>query len=65
VKSRIDGNEFKLTHELIFHNKKVQKIKLLGKNSLYVFYVTKPKGEILISPIDSNIETIKTLNVKQ
>ena len=34
---------------------------MLGKNSLYVFYVTQGNGEVSISPIDGNIKVIKKL----
>jgi len=34
---------------------------MLGKSSLYVFYITKGKGEVYISPIDGNIKIIKKL----
>ena len=32
---------------------------MLGKNSLYVFYVLKDDKEVIISPIEGNIKMIK------
>jgi len=61
LKQRINKDEIKYTHELIFEDNKTEKIKMLGKNSLYVFYITKGKGEVYISPIDGNIKIIKKL----
>ena len=61
TKKRINKDEIKHTHKLIFEDNKTEKIKMLGKNSLYVFYVTKGKGEVSISPIEGNIKAIKKL----
>ena len=61
IKERINEDTIKHTHELIFEDNKSEKIKMLGKNSLYVFYVTKGKGEVTVSPIDGNIKAIKKL----
>lgn len=58
---RINEDTIKHTHELVFEDGEQQKIKLLGKNSLYVFYITEGKGAVSISPIDGNIKVIKKL----
>ncbi|WP_375238807.1 hypothetical protein [Aurantibacter sp.] len=63
-KRRLQNEDIKYTHELIFEDNQKEKIKMLGKNSLYVFYVNKTKGDILISPIDGNIKTIKKMKIK-
>jgi uncharacterized membrane protein YbaN (DUF454 family) len=60
-KRRLQNEDIKYTHELIFEDNQKEKIKMLGKNSLYVFYVNKTKGNVLISTIDGNIKTIKKL----
>lgn len=58
---RIKNNDFKLTHQLTYEDGEQLDIKMLGKNSLYVFYVTKGDKEVSIAPIDSNIKVIKKL----
>lgn len=58
---RIQNDDFKLTHLLLFKDGEQQEIKMLGKNSLYVFYVIKGKDEVSIAPIDGNIKLIKKL----
>jgi len=34
---------------------------MLGKNSLYIFFVTKNEKEVKIAPIDGNIKLITNL----
>lgn len=60
-KEKINSEEIKFTHELVFEDGVHQNIRMLGKNSLYIFYISKTKGELSISPIDGNIKTIKKL----
>lgn len=61
TKHKIDENDIKLSHIIIFEDGEQQKIKMLGKNSLYVFYVTGGKEEVSIAPIDGNIKLIQKL----
>ena len=56
---RVESNDYKITHKLIFEDGLTQDIKMLGKNSLYVFYVLKDDKEVIISPIEGNIKMIK------
>lgn len=62
LKSRLNKKNIKLTHELIFKDGERQVIKMIGKNSLYVFYVTQEKREVICAPIESNIKMISKLN---
>jgi len=64
TKRIINEEKIEYTHELIFEDNQSEKIKMLGKNSLYVFYVTEDKGDVLISPIEGNIKTIKKMKKK-
>jgi len=64
TKERINGEKLKLTHEILFEDGTKQQIKKLGKNSLYVFYVTNSKEEVSVSPIEGNIKTIKKLKIE-
>lgn len=61
IKQKIDNNDFKITHKLTFSDGEHQNIKLLGKNSLNVIYVIEGQKEVLVSPIEGNIKTIKKL----
>ena len=61
IKDKINKPNIELTHELIFEDDDIQKVHMLGKNSLYVFYVTQGNTEISISPIEGNIKVIKKL----
>ncbi|WP_397362872.1 hypothetical protein [Olleya sp. R77988] len=61
TRDKIQNGDFKLTHQLIFEDGETQNIKMLGKNSLYVFYITKDEKEVAIAPIDGNIKLIKNL----
>ncbi len=61
TKAKIDIGDFELTHLIIFANGEQHKVKMLGKNSSYVFYVTKEMKETSIAPIESNIHLIQNL----
>ena len=65
AKRNLKKDKITYTHELVFEDNKKQNIKMLGKNSLYVFYQTEAKANVSISPIDGNIRTINKLNVKK
>ncbi len=61
MKKKINEEKMELTHELIFKDGKKQDVYMLGKNSLYVFYVTKENREVSITPIGENIKVIRKL----
>lgn len=61
TKAKIDKGDFELTHLVTFTNGEQHKVKMLGKNSSYVFYVTKEMKETSIAPIESNIHLIQNL----
>ena len=61
TKKRIENNEIKITHQVTFDNGDTQKVHMLGKNSLYIFYVEENEKEVLISPIEGNIKTIRKI----
>jgi hypothetical protein len=58
---KIDENDVKLSHIVTFEDGEQQKIKMLGKNSLYVFYIAGGNEEVSIAPIDGNIKLIQKL----
>ena len=58
---KLAEEDLKLSHELFFEDGEQKKVRVLGKNSLYVFYVTKNERKVAIAPIDGNIKVIKQL----
>ncbi|RAJ16271.1 hypothetical protein [Olleya aquimaris] len=61
TQERINDDDYKLTHQITFEDGQVSQVKMLGKNSLYIFYINKGDKEVSIAPIDSNIKLIKKL----
>ncbi len=61
TKERIDKGDVNLSHTITFEDGQKQKVKLLGKNSLYIFYVTTGVEEVSIAPIEGNIKLIQKL----
>jgi predicted RND superfamily exporter protein len=62
IKKRIENDEIKVTHQLTFNDGESQKINMLGKNSLNIIYVIEGQKEVLVSPIEGNIKTIRKIN---
>ncbi|WP_299887857.1 hypothetical protein [uncultured Lacinutrix sp.] len=65
TKEKLAKETIELTHQLVFEDGEKQEVKMLGKNSLYVFYVTQKEREVAIAPIDGNIKVIKKLKEKE
>ena len=61
MKDRIEKGDFKLTHVLTMSDNSAKKVRVIGQNSLYVFFVTKEKRDISIIPISGNIKEIQHL----
>lgn len=61
VKNKIDNDEIKLSHEIIFQDNTSKHVTIVGKNSLNVFYVLKGKREVTIVPIEGNVKSIEKL----
>lgn len=61
MKKKIENNEVKTTHRLTFNDGESQNINMLGKNSLNVIYVIDGQKEVLVSPIEGNIKTIRKI----
>lgn len=59
---QIKKKEIKVDHEIVFSDGQTQRVKILGKNSLNVFYVDESGNEMLISPIEGNIKTIRNIS---
>ncbi|MCK0109608.1 hypothetical protein MWU58_09910 [Flavobacteriaceae bacterium S0825] len=61
IKQKIENGDIKITHQITFSDGESQKITMLGKNSLNVIYVKEGQKEVLVSPIEGNIKTIKKI----
>ncbi len=59
VRRKIDNKTYKTDHLITFSDGESIDVKLIGQNSLYVFYVLEKSSEIIISPIESNIKKIQ------
>jgi hypothetical protein len=61
TKAKIENGEIELSHQITFEDQETIHVKMLGKNSLYVFYITDNGKEVSIAPIDGNIKLIKKI----
>lgn len=61
TKAKIENGEIELSHQITFEDQETIHVKMLGKNSLYVFYITDNSKEVSIAPIDGNIKLIKKI----
>ena len=61
MKSLIEKGELKLSHKIVFQDNTSKEVRIVGKNSLNVFYVLKDAKEVTISPIEGNIKSIEKL----
>lgn len=61
TKERVDTFDYKYSHQVTFKDGEEKAIKMIGKNSSYIFYVTKNDTNINIVPIDGNIKLIKKI----
>lgn len=61
LKERLEAGKMKPDHVITFNGDKKMKVKIIGQNSLYIFYVPEGEKEIIISPIADNIFQIKKL----
>ena len=61
TKDRIEKGDFRLNHTLVLSDNSSKQVRIIGQNSLYVFYVTKEQKEVAIMPISGNIKEIKKI----
>ena len=59
---RIKTNKLKSDHIITFQDKQTLKVKIIGQNSAYLFYVATGEKQITIAPIIQNIKTIQKLD---
>jgi hypothetical protein len=61
LKSRIEKGETEASHSLNLSDDTTQKVKIIGQNSAYIFYVAEQQQEITILSIGGNLKEIKAL----
>lgn len=61
MNSKLEKGELESSHQIIFNDKDLGQVRILGQNSGYVFYVKEKEKVISISPIVQNIKEIKKL----
>lgn len=64
IKEIINGLDYNYSHQIVFDDGEKTDAKIIGKNSSYVFYVTKEETNINIVPIEGNIKLIKNIKSK-
>lgn len=64
IKDRINSFDYKYTDIIVFEDGEKKDVKIIGKNSSYVFFVTKDEINVNIVPIEGNIKLIKKINLK-
>ncbi|BDS11610.1 hypothetical protein [Aureispira anguillae] len=61
LQKKIANKEQKMSHQITFMDKEKLKVKIIGQNSQYLFYILDQQTEISISPIQGNIKRIEQL----
>jgi hypothetical protein len=60
-KELLREGKFEVSHSLTFSNDSTKQVRVLGQNSLYIFYVPERGKEVIIIPIGGNIKAIQVL----
>lgn len=61
IKKRIDQGDFKASHQLTFSDNTIKQVKVIGQNTVYLFYVLEKQKDIHILLISGNIKEIRVL----
>lgn len=64
IRDRIETLDYSYSHQITFEDKEKKDVNIIGKNSSYIFFVTKDDTNINIVPIESNIKLIKQIKDK-
>jgi len=64
-KEKLETQKYNYTHQIVYEDGETKEVRILGKNSLYVFYATKDNNEVQISPVEGNIKNIIKLPSKE
>jgi hypothetical protein len=63
-KELITSGKLEMREKIVFSNDKEIKVRIIGQNSVYIFYVPENSKEIVISPIADNVFQVKKLKKK-
>lgn len=61
IKFKLENNQIKPTHSIVFSDDSEKKVNIIEQNSSYLFIVFEGQSDINIMPIGSNVKTIKAL----
>lgn len=64
VQRRISASELKPNYQLVFKDNSEKKIRLIGQNSAFIFYIEDGERIIAVTPIADNVKQIKRLPKK-
>ncbi|MEM9671484.1 MAG: hypothetical protein ACFB15_13305 [Cyclobacteriaceae bacterium] len=58
VRNQIKSNDIEASYKVLFHTGEEESVKVVGQNSLYLFYIGESDTELIIAPIENNIKKI-------
>lgn len=61
VKKDLKNNEIKYDDVITFIDESKQTVEILGKNTSFLFYITKDNDRVKVSPINGNIKMIEEI----
>ena len=61
LSNQIAENNVVPTHEIHFSNDQIERVKVIGQNSMFIFYAKEGETEVMIAPLQENIRQIKIL----
>ena len=59
--SEIKKGKIESDHEIVFRDGQTTQAKIMGQNSLYLFYIIENEKSITITPINENVKQIKRI----
>ncbi|MGB5665425.1 MAG: hypothetical protein WBM53_01150 [Maribacter sp.] len=64
LSQKMQHKELKSGHNVVFEDSETLDIKIIGQNTLYLFYVIDGEDKLSVSPIEGNIKKITMLKSK-
>ncbi len=64
LNNKIQTGDFEVDRLIEFSNGEAQKVKLIGVNNQYIFYVHEGEKQVVVSPISGNIKKIQKLDLE-
>lgn len=59
--TQMEEGRIRPDHQIIFSDQKSQDVKIVGRNSIYIFYILKGGKQVYTTPIDGNVFVVKKL----